>query len=115
MCADATNHPRIARKRARQASEVGEDGLRDVLGQVRVAIHESDGRGINQPEVARHQFAEAFFRTGLNVFREQLLAVRHLSTLLKTRTKTKPDNNLSAVTDSSESKRGDGNVEQAGL
>jgi hypothetical protein len=60
-----------ARKRPRFSSQVGKDGLRHVLREMRVAIDLPERGGINQIHMALHQFGEGLFGIGFGKSPEQ--------------------------------------------
>ncbi len=57
-------------KCSREPRQIGENHLRDVLGTVRIAIHQPQRRRINQINVARDQFAKGVFGSVRNVIRK---------------------------------------------
>src|SRR5206468_7712118 len=67
----------IARHRLRLARQVGKNHLRDVLRHVRIAAEPSERRGIDEVDVAFHQFTKRVFVASLDVIPQQLAVVRH--------------------------------------
>jgi hypothetical protein len=59
----------------RDMGEVGEDGLRDLLGQRKVASATAQGGGVNQIHMPAHEFREGAFRAAFNVVVQQSIAV----------------------------------------
>jgi hypothetical protein len=50
-----------ARERGRFAGQIAENGLRDILSQVRVAVHLPERGGINKVDVPPNEFGESIF------------------------------------------------------
>ena len=73
----ATEH-NLAGKGAAFLSEANKNNLSDVLGQVRIAAHQTQRSGIDEIDVARDEFAKGGFRTVPHIFRQQLLGLRHV-------------------------------------
>lgn len=64
-------------RRASLAGQIGEDGLGDILDQVRVAAHQPQRGGIDQVDVALHQLTEGLLGAALGILAQQLCVVRH--------------------------------------
>jgi len=71
--------------------QVDNNGWRDILRQMRVAVHEPDRGGINQVHVTRRQFAKRRLRTGRDELGKSVLALGHHATRVKTRRRSKAD------------------------
>jgi hypothetical protein len=67
----------VGRERARFAGEIGEHGLRHVLGQVRVTPSATQGYGVHKVYVSCDQFSKGGFRTPLDILPQKKLGIRH--------------------------------------
>ena len=83
-----TQHHRPGQFR-RLARQVQEHGLRDILRAVGIAIDKSKGGGIDQVDVAPNQLAERGLGAGGGVIDQELTAIGHDQSLLKTRGREK--------------------------
>src|SRR5690242_20210267 len=87
-------HDRRGKPR-RLPGQIDEYGLRHVLGEMRVAVHEPHGGGINEIHVTGYHLPKRGFRSGPNILRQAMLAVVHFFSV-KTRLRLKPDKNKSS-------------------
>ena len=61
----------VRKQPGRFAREVGKDGLRDILGQVRVAVHLPQRGGMDKVDVPRDQFRNGGFRLVAHISLQQ--------------------------------------------
>src|SRR2546423_6047985 len=78
------------REGGRFAGQIGKHRLRDVLGEVRVAIELAKGHRINEPEMPRNQLTKGFFVPVFCKSTQQLFVVRHFYSPLGTRRNSNP-------------------------
>src|SRR6185369_7558968 len=84
----------IGRKSRRHSRQIQKHGLGNVFGEVFIAVQKPERRGINQVNVAADDLAERGVRAAAGVFGEQLLALGHLQSAVKTRRGSKPNKKI---------------------
>ncbi len=62
----------------RLASQIGENRLGDILGQVEVPVDQSARGRVHQVHIARHQLPEGLFRPAFGILSQELLTLGHL-------------------------------------
>src|ERR1700759_3351908 len=84
----------LSGERVRHASQIRKNDLRHILGLMRVAQRQPDGRRIDQINVSADQFAKGRFRLSVRVIRKQCSALRHSPSFIKCRWLKKSDNKV---------------------
>src|SRR5687767_9031974 len=85
-----TKHHRVG-QRPGLFCQTDKDQLRDVFGQLRVAIGQTEGGRIDEVDIARYQLAEGEFAAATGVFGEQCPAFYHVYLPVKPRQNAKPN------------------------
>jgi hypothetical protein len=65
-------------QRGRAPRQIGEDNLRDVLGEMRVAAHAAERHGIDEADARLHDLRKGTLRLALDIVPKQAVLVVHL-------------------------------------
>ena len=77
MAVESATQHRLLSQRAAFAREIGEDGLDDVFGKMRVVAGAADRHRVNEIDLTGDEFPEGRLRTVFRVIAQQLVSVGH--------------------------------------